>query len=89
MHLSSFGLISLKGTVIKPEPGLGFAEYQTAMSNYSATLALKSSLRRPTDPRLTSPGASKTAPKNKPEATQLLNRQPASAAAALVRKFRS
>ena len=56
MHLSSFGLISLKGTVIKPEPGLGFADYQAAMSNYSATLALRSSLTGPPDSRLEESG---------------------------------
>lgn len=42
MHLSSFGLISLDGSVTKLEPGLDFASYQTAMANYTATIALKS-----------------------------------------------
>jgi len=45
MHLSSFGLILLDGSVNKPEPGLDFANYQIAMMNYGASLALKSRLR--------------------------------------------
>lgn len=46
MHLSSFGLISLKGSVTKPEPGLGFADYQVAMANYSASLILRARVQK-------------------------------------------
>ena len=44
MHLSSFGLISLNGSVVKLEPGLDFASYQAAMAHYNATLALKAKM---------------------------------------------
>lgn len=46
MHLTSFGLISLKGSVTKPEPGLGFADYQVAMANYSASLSLRARVQQ-------------------------------------------
>ena len=45
MHLSYFGLITLDGSVNKPEPGLDFASYQVAMAHYSATIALRARLR--------------------------------------------
>ena len=89
MHLSSFGLISLKGNVIKPKPGLGFADYQAAMANYSATLALKSRLKGQPEALPTNPVASKAVPEWKLETNQVFGRRRPSAASALVRKFRS
>ena len=44
MHLSNFGMISLDGSVSKPEPGLSFVKYQAAMANYGTTVALQSRL---------------------------------------------
>jgi hypothetical protein len=44
MHLSNFGMISLDGSVSKPEPGLDFVNYQAAMANYGMTVALQSRL---------------------------------------------
>src|SRR6056297_1836882 len=41
MHLSTFGLISLNGSVKKPEPSLSFSNYQTALAQYSAAIALR------------------------------------------------
>ncbi len=41
MHLSSFGVIAIDGSVTKPEPGLDFSGYQTAMAHYQATLKLR------------------------------------------------
>lgn len=41
MLLSSFGLISIDGSVTKLEPGLDFANYQLAMSHYGAARALQ------------------------------------------------
>jgi hypothetical protein len=96
MHLSSFGLILLDGSVNKPEPGLGFAEYQIAMANYGASLALKSRLSKPAS---TAPAACPTAPvpveppplNAAPTGTSKAHipTAPRSAASALVRKFRS
>jgi hypothetical protein len=42
MLLSSYGLISIDGSVTKLDPGLDFASYQLAMSRYGTTLALQS-----------------------------------------------
>lgn len=59
MHLSSFGVIAIDGSVTKPEPGLDFSGYQTAMAHYQAALKLKERLsaqavdehRRQTSPK--------------------------------------
>jgi len=42
MHLSSFGLITLDGSVTKLEPSQDFDSYQASISRYGTTLALKS-----------------------------------------------
>ena len=42
MHLSSFGLITLSGSVTKLEPSQDFESYQASISRYGTTLALKS-----------------------------------------------
>jgi len=49
MLLSSFGLISIDGSVTKLEPGLDFASYQLAMSHYGTAKALQARVeaRRP------------------------------------------
>jgi hypothetical protein len=44
MHLSSFGVIAIDGSVTKPEPGLDFSGYQAAMAHYQATLKLRKRL---------------------------------------------
>lgn len=46
MHLSSFGIISLRGSVTKPEPGLDFTAYQRAIANHTTALALRARLHR-------------------------------------------
>ena len=93
MHLSSYGLISLKGSVSKPEPGLGFADYQVALANYSASVALKSRLGKQPAPSPAPAKASQAAPAprqaDKVKDEELFKRPAFSAAAALVRKFRS
>ena len=95
MHLSSFGLITLKGSVTKLEPGLGFADYQVAMANHSATIALQSRLGKAQAPApslkpTTSPKLAPAPPVRDTTTDKELFQRPAfSAAAALVRKFRS
>jgi len=42
MHLSSFGLITLNGSVTRLEPSQDFQSYQAAISRYGTALALKS-----------------------------------------------
>lgn len=37
MHLANFGLISLDGTVRKPEPGADFTGYQNTLTSYQCT----------------------------------------------------
>lgn len=44
MHLSSFGVIAIDGSVTKPEPGLDFTGYQAAMAHYQATMKLRQRL---------------------------------------------
>jgi hypothetical protein len=44
MHLSSFGMIALDGSVTKPEPGLDFTGYQTALAHYQTTMKLRERL---------------------------------------------
>ena len=95
MHLSSFGLISLNGTVSKPEPGLDFSEYQVALANYSTTLALRSRLREQSVDKT----AIKSEPNDKliPASPRRINLDDAAVfkrtsirnASALVRRFRS
>lgn len=87
MHLTSFGLISLKGSVTKPEPGLGFADYQIAMANYSASVALKSRLGKEQQ-TASSPDTPETPANDAVKHKQVLRHPPRSAASALVRKFR-
>ncbi len=49
MYLSHFGVISLDGSVTKPEPGLNFSNYQIALSQYQAALRLREKLRENSD----------------------------------------
>lgn len=92
MHLSSYGLITLKGTVAKPEPGLGFADYQVALANYGATLALRARAKQMakarTEPRQPLEPAEPLA-KRELAASRLKGKPRSTAASALVRKFRS
>lgn len=95
MHLSSFGLISIKGSVTKLEPGLGFADYQIAMANHSASIALQSRLGKepgiaqPLETTKSSASAPALPSRNKINAEELFNPPVRSAASALVRKFRT
>ena len=91
MHLSSYGLITLKGTVAKPEPGLGFADYQVALANYGTTLALRERAKQIAKARAEpQPPRAPAEPLVKQElATARLKSKPRSTAgSALVRKFR-
>ncbi len=49
MHLSHFGVISIDGSVTKPEPGLDFSGYQTALAQYRAALKLKARVQDEAD----------------------------------------
>ena len=49
MYLSHFGVISLDGSVTKPEPGHTFTNYQIALSHYLAALRLRKKLRENSD----------------------------------------
>lgn len=46
MFLSSYGLISLDGSVTKPEPSQDFDSYQDALQRYWTTLALKKRIEK-------------------------------------------
>ncbi len=91
MHLSSYGLITLKGTVAKPEPGLGFADYQVALANYGATLALRARAKQiakaraePQPPR----EPQNSVAKQELAASRLRGKPRTTTASALVKKFR-
>ena len=91
MHLSSYGLISLKGTVAKPEPGLGFADYQVALAHYGATLALRARTKKNAEARkqpASTPQMPTRVAREVLAARQIPSKPRNTAAAALVRKFR-
>lgn len=41
MRLANYGMITLDGTVMRPEPGADFAAYKDGLAQYRTMLALK------------------------------------------------
>ena len=41
MRLATYGVITLNGSVSRPEPGADFADYQNSLASYRMTMSLK------------------------------------------------
>ena len=41
MRLATYGVITLSGSVSRPEPGADFADYQNSLASYRMTMSLK------------------------------------------------
>lgn len=49
MRLANFGMIGLNGSVVRPEPGADFADYQHSLTNYRTMMSLKNRSAGATD----------------------------------------